>query len=391
MAEKNSSKHSKDLKIPDKQTALVLQGGGALGAYQVGVLKVLCKKLLKSRGSNDENRPLFDIIAGSSMGAMNAAVLVGNIVNRDKTWKQAVDILEDFWMNEKTGLSSAPDISKLLDNVIKKNFSASPEAARRYYSVKYYLAKGTQNIYCTAFEDDSKFGDRDKVNNNNPLKRPWYTSDPLQQTIEQYSKAENTEKLKIATRWDQRQPRLLVISVDVAEGKTVTFDSYYTKDHSNNPLYDDDGVNIDHIMASGTIPGFYRFKDVGKGKRKFCDGGWLSNTPFRELLQAHRDYWVKVAGNDDTDKIPDLDVYIVNVNPSKVDNVPPDYDEVQNRTLDIQFLDRNSHYDEMVAHLVTGYNELENTLNDSIGLIRKLKALKNHIVNTSEGEHFKKN
>ena len=86
-----------------------------------------------------------------------------------------------------------------------------------------------------------------------------------------------------------------------------------------------------------------------------------------------------------------LDVYIVNVNPSIADNVPTDYDEVQNRTTGIQFLDRDSHYDEMVAHLATGYNELENTLNDSMGIIRKLKALKSHIVNTSEGEHFKRN
>ena len=82
----------------------------------------------------------------------------------------------------------------------------------------------------------------------------------------------------------------------MAKGKTVTFDSYYKKDHSNNPLYDGDGINIDHIMASGTIPAFYKFKEIGR--RKFCDGGWLSNTPFRELLQAHRDYWVKVAGKD---------------------------------------------------------------------------------------------
>ena len=44
----------------------------------------------------------------------------------------------------------------------------------------------------------------------------------------------------------------------------------------------------------------------------------------------------------------------------------------------------------MVAHLATGYNELENTLNDSMGIIRKLKALKSHIVNTSEGAAFQK-
>ena len=73
MTEENYSKHSKDHDIPDKQRALVLQGGGALGAYEVGVLKVLCKKFLESSGNNTENRPLFDIIAGSSIGAMNAA------------------------------------------------------------------------------------------------------------------------------------------------------------------------------------------------------------------------------------------------------------------------------------------------------------------------------
>ena len=67
-------------------------------------------------------------------------------------------------------------------------------------------------------------------------------------------------------------------------------------------------------------------------------------------------------------------MYIVNVNPSKVDNVPTDYDEVTNRITEIPFLDRNSHYDEMVAHLATDYNELENTLNNSIGLIVELKS-----------------
>jgi NTE family protein len=92
MTKKNYTNHSKYHNIPDKQRALVLQGGGALGAYEVGVLKVLCKKLLESRGSDIENRPLFDIVAGSSIGGMNAAVLVSNIVNRHKTWEEAVGV-----------------------------------------------------------------------------------------------------------------------------------------------------------------------------------------------------------------------------------------------------------------------------------------------------------
>ena len=384
MTEKNSSTHSKDLKIPDKQRALVLQGGGSLGAYEVGVLKVLCEKLHDGNGQKRKGGRLFDIVAGSSMGAMNSAVLVSNVVNRHKTWEQAVKVLEDFWMNEKNGLASTPNFSKWWWDDTKRHamFNASPEAARRNYSVKEYLKHGTPNV-CSGPQPiaDSKFSD-DPDNT-------WLVHDirPLQHTIEQYSKDAGNQNLRIATSWEPRQPRLLVISVDVAEGRTVTFDSYYKKDHSNNSLYDGDGINIDHIMASGTIPGFYKFKEVGKGRRKFCDGGWLSNTPFRELLQAHRDYWVKVAGNDSA-KIPDLEVYIVNVNPSKVDNIPKDHDEVTNRITEIQFLDNNSHYDEMVAHLATDYNELEKTINDSRGLIVELKAFKNHIDNKSEGAAF---
>ena len=50
-----------------KQTALVLQGGGALGAYEVGVIKALCEQ--------PECSP--DIVTGVSIGALNAAVLAG--------------------------------------------------------------------------------------------------------------------------------------------------------------------------------------------------------------------------------------------------------------------------------------------------------------------------
>jgi NTE family protein len=227
MTEENSSKRFKDHNIPQKQRALVLQGGGALGAYEVGVLKVLCKKLLESGGNDTENGPLFDIVAGSSMGAMNAAVLVSNVVNRHKSWKEAVQILEDFWVNQQYGLSSTPDISKWLNDKEKqKMFRASKEALRRYYSVKAYKEQGTPNV-CSAPETevDYKYADSD-------LLYKWYLHDidPLQNTIEGYSKDKDNEKLRIATSWSRREPRLLVISVDVSEGKTVTFDSYHTKD-----------------------------------------------------------------------------------------------------------------------------------------------------------------
>ena len=52
-----------------KRYALVLGGGGARGAYEVGVLSYILGDLAASLG-----RPIgFDIIVGTSSGAINAA------------------------------------------------------------------------------------------------------------------------------------------------------------------------------------------------------------------------------------------------------------------------------------------------------------------------------
>ena len=56
------------------------------------------------------------------------------------------------------------------------------------------------------------------------------------------------------------------------------------------------------------------------GIRYFWDGGLLSNTPFRELLRAHEDYWTVIESGNNT--IPDLrEVYIVNLHPPKIDGL----------------------------------------------------------------------
>ncbi|MDQ3835986.1 MAG: patatin-like phospholipase family protein [Thermoproteota archaeon] len=60
--------------MPEKQRALVLQGGGALGAYESGTLTMLCQYLShEDERHNEKDGPLFDIISGTSMGAMNLA------------------------------------------------------------------------------------------------------------------------------------------------------------------------------------------------------------------------------------------------------------------------------------------------------------------------------
>ena len=98
------------------QRALILQGGGALGAYESGAYKALCEKLIAKDSSNRENvrknRPLFDIISGTSIGALNAAfdnkirVVHGirnsenaNNLNIQKIWDKSVQELEKFWLD----------------------------------------------------------------------------------------------------------------------------------------------------------------------------------------------------------------------------------------------------------------------------------------------------
>jgi NTE family protein len=166
--------------------ALVLGGGGAVGAYQAGVLKILCKRLIeedkKKADSNSEydhdGKPLlFDIIAGTSIGAMNGAVLLSQYL-KTESWESAAEQLEQFWTDKEKGLASTVSEEDLKDEKIgweewhkRKGTSgiASAEAARRYYSVKYYTREGApkvQELIKDFPKDDTRFFD-------NPL-NGWY-------------------------------------------------------------------------------------------------------------------------------------------------------------------------------------------------------------------------
>jgi NTE family protein len=69
----------------ETETVLVLQGGGSLGAYECGVIKGLNKN-----GVN------FDILAGSSIGAINTSIIASaQVKGKDDSWS----ILEDFWLS----------------------------------------------------------------------------------------------------------------------------------------------------------------------------------------------------------------------------------------------------------------------------------------------------
>ena len=75
------------------KTALILSGGGARGAYQVGVLKGLAEILKKAKFKNP-----FQILSGVSAGAINSAKLASEIENFDV----AVEKLVHLWSQMST-------------------------------------------------------------------------------------------------------------------------------------------------------------------------------------------------------------------------------------------------------------------------------------------------
>jgi NTE family protein len=349
---------------------------------------------MEDKENGEKNRLLFDVIAGTSIGAMNGAILVSQYLET-KSWDKASEELEKFWTDQLSIKSL--DIGELnkpwYDEWVKRNPTvASEEAARRYYSVKKLLLNQVQNnmYYRLEYIKDDRFFDTLQLHTQDPsscFNNDWllHSNKPLRESIEKYA------RFPILTDFKNKQPRLLVCSVDVAEGVTVTFDSYPKADGSRKSEYGNynnesgyenvidysDGITIDHIMASGTLPEFYNHAEVSihtsdKQKthlRYFWDGGLLSSTPLRELLHAHQEYW---KGVENINEIPELDVYIVNVHPSKIDigKIPMDHNGVKDRQNDITYADRNSRYDENITRLIGDYasfvTEMKDLLEEAI-------------------------
>jgi len=413
------------------QRALVLQGGGSLGAYEAGVFNALYYWIKKENEENDDN--LFDVVAGTSIGAINAAFLVSHVIKKRKeenknvreSWEGSAEKLEEFWMSQ---LASNVNLSRWwpfswdekswtyswdMLNETNPDIIATGEAARRYYSAKEFIINGASNVFTpTTPRIDSKFLD------NFIIPNIWYRYDNsrLNETISR------SIKFPIATSIEKKEPRLLAISVDVEEGETVTFDSYVKEKGTDNTrrseygdykpgvngkkgTYEriikyDKGIMPENIMASASVPEHYDYTLVPKkydyayteeeqksidlqnndlkNYSRFWDGGVLSNTPLRELIQSHQDYWTLVENivADSNSSIPDLEVYIVDVWPSVDDYpVPYDLDGIRDRKNDLTYQDKTP-YDEKVANIVSDYYNLTNSLME---LARKKGATKTEI------------
>ena len=128
------------------------------------------------------------------------------------------------------------------------------------------------------------------------------------------------------------------------------------------------------MIASASVPEFYEYEEIGG--RKFLDGGILSNTPIRELIQAHKEFWRYRIGSNELERsildeanfgVPDLELYVVNLWHSNDNAVPIDPDGIAERLADIKSHDQHyvkesitvTHY----AHLIEKLIQLGNSKN----------------------------
>ena len=383
------------INIPEKERALIFQGGGSLGAYGAGAYRGLYELISnKDTDKGIKGKSMFNIIGGTSIGAINAAVLVSYIIEK-QTFEGSAERLIEFWkyLSKESFVEANPFFMPWWNywNSINRDL-ASGEAARRYYSAKEFAIRGVPNVFYPHQPIyDNKYLDLDNI---------WYrySTAPLKRSLERFA------KFPIATTQEDNQPRLILVAVDVADGIPVTFDSYPKEDGSRKTEYGgfinqngneigfehvvhyDKGITSDHVIASSSFPVNFDFTKIEveslnsqgsdrtgnlkkisrendysyvKDIRHFWDGGLMSNTPLMQVVLLHRKYWYKVRGLKDS--IPRLGIYVVNLHPKKQAEIPKDRDGVINRNNDITFSDRISHEEDMLL-LVSDYIEMVRAL-----------------------------
>ena len=374
------------MSIPSEQKALVFQGGGALGAYEVGFYEAIYEKFIQGK-----NKQPFDIIIGTSIGAINGAILV-SYYKKHNSWEGSSEHLKEFWKH----LSTKAVFSDLFNDMWhswRQFFPNAPskEESRRLFSVNEFLYKGVPNVFTPP-----------KIRFDAPflgLAAPWYQSsnEGPKQSLEKFI------DFPIATEYEKNEPQLLLVSADVQEALPVMFDSYKKPDGTRHTLYGQttskdgkaqggylieyDGIQVEHILASANVPLNYDYtkisakeitgNDIHHGKqvtRYMWDGGLLHNTPMLPLLVSHKKFWDHRLGiqekrdsvlddKPDKVKIPELHALIVDMWAKKSREVPLTHNQTKSRYYEIMYSDKTE-YEERVMSVFDDLVHLTKNLID---------------------------
>jgi predicted acylesterase/phospholipase RssA len=263
---------------------VILSGGGANGAYEVGVLKAL----LTGQSPATEYQPLDpDIFSGTSVGAFNTAFLVSMW---DTHGHAAISNLETMWLSRMSNESRTSPASggyRYLANPLeffdpRRFFSDPVGSVTRLTDDSLYLFWDFFNrfMYVVNPPDDESLTERllytiaiDNFITREPFRR-------LVRDIVNFESIRRTRKeLRIAaTNWET--------------GHVEVF--------SNFDFTDKLGPRI--IMASSALPGFFTPETVGA--QPYVDGAVLLNTPLKTAIKARADTLHVVYLDPDVSSIP---------------------------------------------------------------------------------------
>jgi len=278
--------------------ALVLQGGGALGAYQAG-----CFEALHEAGIT------IDWLAGISIGAINAALIAGN------TFENRVPRLREFWERVTT-----PNVG-LMDPDLFQPYMGTGMVMRGLINQMASLQAAVQGQpgFFTPRMPSALLappGSREA--------RSFYDTEPLRATL---------AELVDFNLLNSRTSRLSVGAVNVRTGNFVFFDNA------------DRVIGPEHIMASGALPpGFPPVKIDGES---YWDGGLVSNTPLNYIIETEPSLLSLIF---------QVDVW------SAVGEFPNDIAEVAERQKDITFSSRTRLNTDVFAYIQQLRNQVRRLL-----------------------------
>jgi len=221
--------------LPFDCVALLLQGGGALGAYQAGVYQAL-----------DEAGIELNWVAGISIGAVNAAIIAGNppelrIPRLREFWELVTTDAYRHYLVAFKPLFTRSDSEQQVLNMMSALHTLT-QGVRGFFQPRlltpWFAEKGT--IHATSF----------------------YDTEHLQSTL---------ERLVDFDRLNNGDIRFNVGAVHVESGNFISFDSKLGE------------IRPEHIMASGALPP--GLPPVEIDGEFFWDGGLISNTPLQWLVE----------------------------------------------------------------------------------------------------------
>ena len=206
---------------------LLLQGGGALGAYQAGVYQGMEEAGIEP-----------DWLAGVSIGSVNAALIAGNPPER------RLAALREFWrvvtLRPVWGFLPGGDDLRKVHNVWSCLMTATLGQPGLF----------TPNLVSPWLRPRGASG-----------ATAFYDSAALRETL---------SRLVDFDRINSGEFRFAVGAVNVATGNFTYFDNAHTR------------IHVDHIMASGALPPALPMTEVDG--ESYWDGGIVSNTPLQHLL-----------------------------------------------------------------------------------------------------------